>query len=118
MSAEDALRTLLLADAGVSALVGTRITADRIAQDAVRPFVVYARTSSNPVVSLDGTHLRTQASLEVQCWANNRVEADALADAVIAAVRGVISQRVVERSGAYDADLDLAASIVSVQWWE
>jgi len=118
MSAESALRTLLLADAGVAALVATRITADRIAQDAVRPFVVYARSASTPVVTIDGTHLRTQASMEVQCWADNRLEADALGDAVTAAVRGEISQRVIDRGSAYDADLDMAASIVSVQWWE
>lgn len=118
MSAEQDLRALLLADAGVAALVGTRVTADRIAQESVRPFVVFARTSSFPVVSVDGAHLRTQASLEVQCWADTRLQADALADAVTTAVRGEISQRVVERSAAYDADLDLAASIVSVQWWE
>lgn len=118
MSAESALRTTLLADVAVTALVSTRITADRIAEGAVRPFVVFARTGSNPVVALDGTHLRTQVSLEVQCWADTRLEADAVADAVTAAVRGEISQQVVDRSAAFDADLDLAASIVSVQWWE
>lgn len=118
MSAETALRALLVADAPVAALVSTRIAADRIEQGAARPFICYTRTASAPVVALDGTHLKTLVSLDVQCWADSRASADAVADAVTTAVRGVISQSVVGRSSAYDADLDVEGAIVSVSWWE
>jgi Protein of unknown function (DUF3168) len=118
MSAETALRALLVADAPTAALVSTRVTADRIEQGAARPFVVFTRTASEPIQLLDGTVLKTRASLEVQCWADTRVSAEAVADAVTTAVRGVTSQAVSNRSGAYDADLDLECSILNVEWWE
>lgn len=118
MSAETALRAALLADAAVAALVSTRIAADRIEQGAVRPFVVFTRTASTPYGSIDGTVHKTQVTLDVQCWADTRISADAVADAVTAAVRGVVTQAVTGRASGYDGELDLEASILTVEWWE
>ena len=118
MSAETALRALLVADGATAALVGARVSADRMEQGAARPFVVFARTASLPVTTIGGTVLKTQASIDVQCWADTRAGADALADAVTAAVRGVISQTVPGRSGVYDSDLDMHGTILNVNWWE
>jgi hypothetical protein len=117
MSAETALRALLVADGSVAALVGTRVSADRIEQGAALPFVVFARSASSPVTTLAGVVLITMSSLDVQCWADTRAGADALADAVTAAVRGVIGQSVPGRSGVYDADLDLHGTVLNVNWW-
>ncbi len=118
MSAETALRALLVADGPTAALVGTRVSADRIEQGAVRPFVVFARTSSLPITTIGGVVLRTMVSLDVQCWADTRAGADALGDAVTTAVRGVISQTVPGRSAVYDSDLDLHGTVLNVNWWE
>lgn len=118
MSAESALRALLVADTAVAALVQTRVAVDRMEEGAVFPFVVFARTGTQPITALDGTHLRSQASLEVQCWAETRLGADALADAVAAAVRGVISQTVPGRASGYDADTDRHVCSLQVAWWE
>lgn len=118
MSAESALRTLLVANPAVYALVNTRVVADRMEEGAAFPFIVFARNGTQPVSALDGTHLRSQASLEVQCWADTRLGADALADAVAAAVRGVISQSVPGRVSAYDADTDRHVCSLQVAWWE
>lgn len=118
MSAETSLRALLVGNAGVTALVGQRVAADRIEQSAARPFVVFTRTSSEPQLCLDGVVLKTRATIEVQAWADTRASASAVADAVIAAVRGATSQTVVDFSSSYDADLDLEAAILTVQWWE
>ena len=118
MSAETSLRALLAADSPTAALVGTRIASDRMEQDVVRPFVVFARTSSQPVTTIDGTVLKTQVSLDVQCWADTRVGADAVADAVTTSVRGATSQTVPGRSALYDPDLDLHCTVLNVNWWE
>ena len=118
MSAETDLRALLVGNAGVAGLVGTRVAADRIEQTAGRPFVVFSRTGSEPQLCLDGAVLKTRVTLDVQAWADTRASASAVADAVIAAVRGATSQTVVDMSSAYDADLDLEAALLTVQWWE
>ncbi len=118
MSAETALRAVLAADSAVVALVAARISADRAEQDEARPFVVFSRTASQITTALNGAHLRTQAALDVQCWANTRLDADALADAVADAVRGVTSQRVEGRSGAFDPDQDAFVTTLNVLWWE
>ncbi len=118
MSAETALQALLAANSTVASIVGTRISADRAEQGAARPLIVYARVSSQPFTALDGTHLRTQASIDVQCWADTRLAAETLADAVAAAVRGVTSQTVVGRSAVFDAELDAFGAVLNVNWWE
>jgi hypothetical protein len=118
MSAETDLQTLLLANPTVAGLVGTRISADRAEQGSARPFVVYARVASQPFTALNGAHLRTQANLDVQCWANTRLAAESLGDAVAAAVRGVTSQTVVGRSAVFDAEADAFGCVLNVNWWE
>lgn len=118
MSAETDLRALLVADAPTAALVGTRVASDRMEQAAARPFIVFARSGSLPQQCLDGAVLKTLVTFDVQAWADTRLSADAVADAVTAAVRGVTSQTIVDRTSNYDSDLDLEASILTVQWWE
>lgn len=117
MSAEIQLRALLVASAPVTALVGTRVSADRAEQGAIMPFVVFARTSTQPVQFLDGSVPLSQASIDVQCWAKTRAGADALADVVTTAIRGVIRQTVPGRSAVYDSDLDVHGTILNVNWW-
>ena len=118
MSAGNALRTMLAANGPVAALVGTRIAQDRIDMGKVRPFIVYAVAASQPFTCVDGTNLATLVTLEVQCWGDTRPSADAVADAVTAAVRGTPTQTVTGRVSAYDPELDLEGSILTVDWWE
>lgn len=118
MSAETALRALLVADSAVAALVSGRIAADRIDQDKARPFIVYSRTASLPFTTIEGTVLATQVSIDVECWADTRLGADSVADAVTAAVRGVPTQTVQGRSSGYEPNLDLELVVLNVEWWE
>lgn len=118
MSAEADLHALLLTSPAVAALVGNRIAADRMEQGAGRPFVVFSRTGTVPYETLDKQLLASLVSIEVQCWADTRLQADAVADAVAAAVRATSTQTVSQRSGAYDGDLDLQATVLAVEWWE
>lgn len=117
MSAEIQLRALLVASAPVTALVGTRVSADRAEQGAAMPFLVFARTGTQPVQFLDGSVPLSQASIDVQCWAETRAGADALADAVTTAIRGVVRQTVPGRAAVYDTDLDAHGTILNVNWW-
>jgi len=118
VSAETALRALLIAAVPVTALVGQRIASDRIEQGAVRPFVVFSRTESAPLLGIDGTVYKTLVSIDIQCWADTRLDAEAVADAVTAAIRATTPQLVSGRSGGYDSDLDLEVASLSIEWWE
>lgn len=118
MSAETDFRAALIADGAVSALVGTRIATDRIEQGAARPFVVFSRAATLPITDVAGTLLISQVTLDVQCWADTRLQADAVADAVSDAVRSITTQQVTERSSVYDADLDMEGVQLTVEWWD
>ena len=117
MSMESDLRALLAAYAPLTALVSTRIAADRIEQGAGRPFVVFSRTATEPVQSLNGTVHANKASFDVQCWADTRTSAEAVADAIQDALVAD-ARAIVARASGYDADLDLEATVISVDWWD
>jgi hypothetical protein len=116
MSFESDLRTLLLAAPAVTALVSTRIAADRIEQGAIRPFIVFTRSATERSQTLNGGVESVRATFDVQCWADTRQAADAVADAVVAALVAA-NQVVITQDAAYDAELDLEASVLSVDWW-
>lgn len=117
MSIESDLRALLLADAAVAALVGTRIAADRIEQGAARPFIVFTRTATERTKGLNGVVHGVQATLDVQCWADTRAQSEAVAEAAQSAIEQAL-QTIANRSAGYDAELDLEAALLSVVWWE
>lgn len=117
MSTETDLRALLLAAAPVTALVGQRIAADRIEQGAARPFIVFTRTATERTRTLDGVVRAVQVTLELQCWADTRASAEAVAEAAQTAIEAAY-QTVANRSAGYDADLDLEAALLTVSWWE
>ena len=117
MSAVTDLRALLLADAAVAALVGTRISADRITQGAGRPFIVFARTDTKRDKTLDGSVVSVLVSFDVQCWADTRLVADQVADAVQAAIERA-DQDISSRSSVYEDDLDFEGESLAVDWWD
>lgn len=118
MSAETALRAALVADGGVAALVADRVRAERAEEDDALPYVVFSRTASEPLQTLDGSVLATRVSIDVLCVANTRAGADALADVVTAAVRAVPTQAVVGRGNSYEPELDVELTTLNVEWWE
>ena len=117
MSAESDLRALLIAAPAVTTLVGQRISADRIEQGTARPFVMFTRTATTPYVTIDGQVLASQAQLDIQCWADSRAQADAVGAAVTAAIRATTTQTVTGQSAAYDGELDLESTLLTVEWW-
>jgi len=117
MSAESALRTVLLAAAPVVALAGSRIASDRAEEGWPRPFVVFSRTGTEMHTDLDNVALAATATVELQIWADTRAAAELLSDACQAAVEAA-GEAVISRSSAYDPDLDVEGTILIVEWWE
>lgn len=115
MSAESDLRALLLADAGVSALVGSRVRAGRAEEDDARPYVVFSREDTEREETLSGEVVSETAVIAVECWADSQGQADAVADAVDAALRAVF-QPVANRSTDYDGQLDFSVTVLTVRW--
>ncbi|MDT7836456.1 tail completion protein gp17 [Aquabacterium sp. OR-4] len=119
MSIETDFRALLAADAGVIALAGTAIAHNAIGQGVAPPYVVFT-AQHDRLLGLDNTVLADQCVLTVQCWARKVAEAEALADAVVAAVATAPARHgacVTARASAYDEETGLDATVLTVEWW-
>lgn len=119
MTIESDFRALLAGNSGVAALVGTRIAQNAVPDAAGMPCVVFT-TSHNRVLGLNNSLQADQAAIAVQCWAETATAADAVADAVTAAVATAPAQAgavVLDRASAYDAELGLDATSLTVEWW-
>jgi hypothetical protein len=88
MSAETQLYTLLSGNAGVIALVSTRIYPNLVPEEKTAPYIGYERVSTNPVGTLEGTILAEEAGIAVACWGKTPIQAAQVADAVLAALSG------------------------------
>ena len=88
MSAESQLYALLSADAGVTALISTRIYPDLVPELKTPPYIGYERVGTEPIVAISGAALGQIANMTLACWSATRVEAEAVADAVVAALAG------------------------------
>lgn len=116
MRAEKALTTLLAADSGVSALVGTRIYGSAPPENTPAPLIVYRKLSAarTPTLSI-GTLAEVDARIEVLCIATSYAQLKTLAEAVRTALayqRGTLAgvdvlDITIDDEGAdeYDADL-------------
>lgn len=126
MSAEADLRTDLLAHAPLVALITPgetkRIAADKVEAGIARPFIVFTRRETEPFTTLMGVKSAARITFELQCWADTRAGAEALADAAEAALaastRAPYGIPIEDRSSAYDGDLDLECVVLTVDWWE
>lgn len=90
---EEALRARLLATAGVTALVGQRVTWALRARGGALPAVVLHRISGRHDVTHDGLSGLTQSRVQVDCLAETHLAALTLGRAVVAAVGGFRSQQ-------------------------
>jgi hypothetical protein len=120
MSIEADFRTTLSAHAPLTALISTRLALNALPDDADMPAVVYSvrhdRTSG-----LSGALLADQGSIEVQCWSNTAASAQAVADAVVAAVAtapAAAGAVVIDRADTFDADMGTDGVVLTVEWWD
>lgn len=115
MSAMTEFKTLLLSSTPLAALVAGRIKQDKVDQGAGRPFVVFTIPEDVVERSLDGSPMGRRTVFALQCWADTRQAATAVADeveAVLAADHRPITSRTTE----YEGDLDLEAVFLMVEW--
>jgi hypothetical protein len=87
MSLETKLYTLLSGNAGVVALVATRIYPLTAPQEAAMPYVVYTRVSSGRLYSLTGYSNLEYPRMQVDCYGTTYSEAKLLSEAVVTAIR-------------------------------
>lgn len=86
MSAEELLFAALTADAGVTALVGTRIYPELVPQEQEPPCVAYSRAGTEYVMTIhSGVPAAQIATLEIVCMARTQEAANQVADAVVPA---------------------------------
>jgi hypothetical protein len=119
MSVETDFRATLAAYSALTTLVGTRLALSAAPEGAAVPLVVYACTHDR-TIGLGGALLADRCTIDVQCWANTAVQADAVADAVVAAVATAATASgacVLDRSNTFDAELGLDGVVLTVEWW-
>lgn len=118
MSIESDFRALLAGHAGVAALVAGRIAMNAYDGTAY-PVIVFGATHDR-TLGLDNSLLADQATISVQCWAQNSLQAEAVADAVVAAVAtapAAAGAVVLDRAGTFDEELGLDGVVLTVEWW-
>lgn len=92
------IRTRLLADASVAALVGTRIQSDVLEQGQTLPAITYQVIDTVPNETLAAISDVSRARVQVDCFGATRGAANALADAVrlsLQMFRGLIGSQFV-----------------------
>ncbi len=116
MSAETLLYSTLSGAAAVTAIVSTRIYPDVVPQDATLPCVAFNRIDTVYHTTIhSAVPVAETAILEITCMAETRVNADALADAVLAAV-GAAGYVPSGRRGEIDTENALWASVLTVEY--
>ena len=85
---EEAITTHLLAQAGLTALVGNRITWARRAQGSVSPAVVLHVIDRLPQYTMGGEANAKPQRIQTDCWATTYGEAKIVARQVTAALSG------------------------------
>jgi len=88
MSAAADFRILLTADAGITALVGTRIYPQLLPQAPMFPAISYQVVSGFRETAMDGPAGVNRARLQFDCWASTYLQAEAVANAVRVAIDG------------------------------
>lgn len=82
------LRALLIADPAVSALVGDRVHALQLPRGGALPALKYQRISGERVRGLSGPHGQAHPRMQIDAYADSHAAAEAVADAVEAALDG------------------------------
>lgn len=85
---EEDLRALILADAGVTALVGTRVSWDERPQGSAVPAIVLWLISQPIDYDLGGAITLVETRVQADCWGRTKASAKATARALAALLSG------------------------------
>ncbi len=119
MSAETDFRALLVGHAGVTALVGANVAHNAIRSGVPAPYIVFT-AAHDPVLNLLNEQLADACTFTVQCWGNTAAQAEAVANAAVAAIATAHTARgaaVTARASGYDEETGLDAVVLTVEWW-
>lgn len=117
MSSIPAVRTLLLADATVAGLVGTKVRADAAEQADAMPYIVLRRPRVVRDMGLDGTVLAKGEVFEIECWDDQRIVSTDLEDAVVSALIAGDILPDDNDPDAIDPDVDARCTVVTCTVW-
>ena len=122
MSVESDIRTALLANAPLAALIGARLAPDKIVQGAARPYIVYI-VQREPVATLDGVVRSTLYKFRFQVWDDTRAGCEAAADALETALTAATGIQAVSgipidsRETIAEHELDLEGTEITFEHW-
>ena len=88
MVAEETVKTALLAAAGVTAIVSTRVHTPPVPESAGKPYVEYRLLSGIPRNTLPGIDVPRREIIRLGCCAKSYKQAAELSDAVVNALEG------------------------------
>lgn len=111
MSAESDLYAILASSAPLSAVVGPRIYPDAMPEEGAYPALVFSRTATDPVQTIDGVIHAEFVTFALGCWANTRGSADAAADAAVTVLVAAGAEYAGRESG-FDPETGLYATTV------
>ena len=81
------VRTYIIGDAGVAALIGTRMHPTNLPQACTLPAVTYHIISRSHEPTLEGIAAAGMVRVQFDCWATTRLAADAVGDAIVARLK-------------------------------
>ena len=116
-----AFRALLLADTGVSALVGTHVGLHEVPAGTAPPYIIYSCSAAS-LETLAG-NVEGPTTIQAACWAAKAGDAQALALAVIAACEAFdltstsVAVTVLLQEPEYDETLALDVVVLTIEWW-
>lgn len=120
-SAEVQTKTVLLAASAVTSLVGTgdnaRVYPDVIAAEAALPAIMYQRSETEKFGTLDESVSCKRVSIDITCVADTREGAEALGDAVEAAMEAA-HHHCTGRIGASDPESQTYGAVMTFNVWE
>ncbi|CAK0778999.1 conserved hypothetical protein [Gammaproteobacteria bacterium] len=85
---EEAIYSLLTGDAGIAAVVSTRVYPVTLPQNAVLPAIAFTRISTSRALTHDGSTQIAESSFQISCFHTNVKSAKTLAGLVRAKLHG------------------------------
>lgn len=117
MSIESDFRGWLTGAAGVTDLVpAAAIAQNEVAEGTAPPYIAFEVTRV-PEFGLDDSTHATAITVRVGCWATAPGAADAIADAVTAALfaQGVL---ITQRASTFNPETGLDGTALQADWWD
>lgn len=111
------VRTYLLADSAVTALIADRVYPLQLPQSAALPAVTYQRVSGTEGITYDGPSGLGRSRLQFDCWATTYGSVVEVFSAIKSALRAYPETRIVNVIDAPEPDVALRRRLIEVSLW-